>query len=310
MPYSTQRATSDGSLVALDLAIEYFDRSEITVYFDSVLNGRQWAWVGTTNKRISFTPAVANGVQVLVLRSTDLSRVRHEFAQGAAFTYNTVDEDLLQILHIAQEARENAVLTEVFQDFDLHGYKLLNLGTATQPGDAVSLGQFQAHDDLIVSYKNTAQAAALAAAVSEGNALTYANQAAGVVTAALGVTIQPYDAKTAKINVQQEFEKPQTAKPVTVVSGVAADMSVLQQGTIVVNAGTFTVTNPTGHTDGFFYGFWINYTTTHGLAFGSVFKNLSTYTFSNAAGKKDYLVFRSDGTNLYRVGGVADCGGA
>lgn len=310
MSYSTQRTTSDGTLVALDISIEYFDRSEISLYFDSVLNALPWEWVGTTDKKIQFTPPIPDGVDVLLLRTTDLAEIRHQFTGGAAFTYDTLDEDMLQILHIAQEARENAVLTEVFQDFDLHGYRLLNLGTATLPGDAVSLGQFQAHDDLIVSYKNAAAASALAAAVSEGNALTYANQAAGVVTAALGVTIQPYDSKTAKINVQQQFEKPQAAKPVAIVSGVAADMSTVQQGTITVNGSTFTVTNPAGHTDGFFYSLWVSYTTTHGLAFGSAFKNLSTFTFSNAAGKKDYLVFRSDGTNLYRVGGLADCGGA
>lgn len=310
MSYSTQRTTSDGTLVALDISVEYFDRSEISIYFDSVLNKLPWEWVGTTDKKIKFTPAVPNGVKVLLLRTTDLAEIRHQFSGGAAFTYATLDEDLLQILHIAQEARENAVLTEVFQDFDLHGYKLLNLGTATLPGDAVSLGQFQAHDALIVSYKNAAAASALAAAVSEGNALTYANQAAGVVTAAIGVTVQAYDAKTAKLNIANMWEKPQGALPTAITSGVAFDASVVQQPTINVNGSTFTVANPTSHQSGKFYGFWIQYTTTHGLAFGSAFRNLATFTFSNTSGKFDYVVFRSDGTNLYRVGGSADVGGA
>lgn len=200
MAYSTQRTTSDGTLVFLDLALEYFDRSEIGVYFNGIVNAYPWAWVGTTDKRISFTPAIPAGIEVLVLRTTDLAVIRHKFSGGAAFTYETIDEDYTQILHIAQEARENAVITEVFQDFDLHGHKLLNLGLATESGDAVSLGQFQAHDDLIKGYRD---AAATSAAASAASATASAQSAADAATAAtdginaaIGVTVQPYSNKT------------------------------------------------------------------------------------------------------------------
>lgn len=113
MAQSTQRVVSDGTLVLLDLSINYLDRSEITVYFDEVLT-TAWAWVGGTAKQITFSHAVPNGVEVLVKRTTDISKLRHEFSKGAAFTAEVLDEGLTQVLHIAQEAYEdNLALPEL-----------------------------------------------------------------------------------------------------------------------------------------------------------------------------------------------------
>ena len=107
MAYSTHEVVSDGTLVLLDIAIEYFDREDITVYFDGVPNAYPWEWVGPiTQRTISFTPAVLNGVVVLVRRNTDISQPRHIFSLGAQFTTQSMDEDLRQVLQIAQEAKE------------------------------------------------------------------------------------------------------------------------------------------------------------------------------------------------------------
>ena len=67
MAFSTQRVTSNGTLVLLDIAIEYFDRSEIAVLFNGVVNVYPWEWVGSTEKKISFTPAVPNTVEVVLV---------------------------------------------------------------------------------------------------------------------------------------------------------------------------------------------------------------------------------------------------
>ncbi len=51
MAYSTQRAVSDGTLQLLGISIDFFDKSEITAYFNNVpttafiwalTNHRQW----------------------------------------------------------------------------------------------------------------------------------------------------------------------------------------------------------------------------------------------------------------------------
>ena len=166
MSFSIQRAVSDGSMVLLPISIEYFDRSEISVLFDGVVDARQWAWVGTTDTSISFTPAVANLVEVSVRRSTDISEPRHQFSQGAQFTTESLDEDIRQVLHIAQEAKEGSGLGEVYQDLNFHGFKATNMGNGSLPGDAVNHAQMQVHDATIVGYKDAAQASAVAAAAS------------------------------------------------------------------------------------------------------------------------------------------------
>lgn len=107
MASSTQEVVSDGTLVVLDLSIQYLDRSEISVFYDSIpAPSESWEWVGTTEHRIAFTPAVPVDVVVLVRRTTIITKLRHEFSNGAAFTATTLDEDLTQVLHIAQEASE------------------------------------------------------------------------------------------------------------------------------------------------------------------------------------------------------------
>lgn len=166
MAFSIQRAVSDGTMTLLPVSIEYFDREEISVLFDGVLNARQWAWVGTVDKTLSFTPAVDNAVEVMIVRSTDLAELRHQFSLGAQFTAESLDESLLQILHIAQEAKEGSNLGEIFQNLNFHGFKAINMGNGSDPGDAVNHAQMEVHDAIIAGYKDSAQASAVAAAAS------------------------------------------------------------------------------------------------------------------------------------------------
>lgn len=183
MAYSTQRTTSDGTLVLLDISIEYFDRSEIAVLFNGVVGAYPWAWVGDTEKKISFSPAVPNTVEVMLVRTTDLAAVRHMFTLGAQFTTQSLDEDLLQILHIAQEAKENATIEEVFHNLNMHGYRITTIGDGIDPQDAASIAQMVVHDAQIVVYKDAAAASAAAAAASAaGAAVSEANAAAAVPT--------------------------------------------------------------------------------------------------------------------------------
>jgi len=175
------------------------------VMYDGVLNTTGWSWVGTTDKTIAFSPTVPNAVEITVLRKTAISEIRHSFVGGAAFTYQTVDEDLKQVLHIAQEARENSSIADVFQDLDIHGYKLLNVGVATEPGDAVSFGQFSAHDATVLGYVTAASTFATAAEESAIDAAASAVAAASVVGSLIGVTVQAYDVDTAKTDVKQVY---------------------------------------------------------------------------------------------------------
>lgn len=168
--YSTQRVTSDGSLVLLPISIEYFDRSEITVFFDDVLadEGTDWDWVGSTDHTIAFLATVPDGVEVMVVRTTDIASVRHVFVDGAAFLDETMDENYRQMLHIAQEARERASIADMFSDLNMHGFHIINVGEATEPHHAISLAQYQADADGAWTARNQAVAAKDAAVTAQG----------------------------------------------------------------------------------------------------------------------------------------------
>lgn len=111
--YSIQTAVSDGSLTMLPLSIEYDSRDLIHVYFDGVEDARQWAWVGATDKAISFSPAVADGVVVRVQRITALDTVPNIFGAAsppyvgnAEFDADTIDQNFRQTLQVAQESTD------------------------------------------------------------------------------------------------------------------------------------------------------------------------------------------------------------
>lgn len=141
MALSNMMIVSDGNLEFVSISFNYLDRSEINVYFDSVPTST-WVWVGNTNQ-IKFTPKVPNGVTVLITRTTDASDLRHIFSKGAAFTAKSLDEDLRQVLHIVQEARETNLAGDFYSDVDMHGNKVTNLAPGSNPSDAVTFQQLQ-----------------------------------------------------------------------------------------------------------------------------------------------------------------------
>lgn len=143
MSNSVQTVVSNGSLALLDLSINYFDRSHIKVSFDGVEQalGTTWDWVGTTDKKIQFTPVVASGVVVQVKRQTPLDAPRHVYSSpgNAPFNKSTIDENFQQMLYASQEAAEGASLTAFSQDVSAANHKLTELGDAVLDGDAVNL---------------------------------------------------------------------------------------------------------------------------------------------------------------------------
>lgn len=205
MALSNMTIVSDGNLEFVSISFNYLDRSEINVYFDSIPTST-WAWVGDTNQ-IKFTPKVPNGVTVLIARMTDATDLRHIFSAGAAFTAQTLDEDLRQVLHIVQEAKETNLSGDFYSDIDMHGFQINNLGTATLDNQAVSLGQYRAdvlgagvardeaegYRDQTLAYRNqaegfksTAQSSATTATTQAVTATTQAGNASISAGEALG----------------------------------------------------------------------------------------------------------------------------
>lgn len=183
MSYSTQRVVSDGSLVLLSVSIGYLERSHIHVFFNNVENALPWSWVGLTNNQIAFSPAVPNGVEVLVARKTDLSKPYHTFTQGAQFTAKSLDEDIQQVLFIAQEATEQALTGDFYQNVNMHNFRMTNVAAAVNPQDAMTLGQATG---FIQPYVNAAAASAVLSDASADLAASYASASAASASASAG----------------------------------------------------------------------------------------------------------------------------
>src|SRR5690606_25149285 len=146
--YSIQTAVSDGSLTMLPLSIEYDSRDQIHVYFDGVEDARQWAWVGATDKAISFSPAVADGVVVRVQRITTLDTVLNIFGSAtppyvgnAEFDADTIDENFRQTLRVAQESvdRTDEAIADSQVAIDTSVLALSTAQAAVSTADAASL---------------------------------------------------------------------------------------------------------------------------------------------------------------------------
>lgn len=142
--YSIQREVSDGTLSRIVLRIEYEDKESISVYVDDTLldgTGKyKWQWDGDD---IVITPNVPQGSEVLIRRLTAIDKMLHSFEAGAVFNNQSMDENFRQLLHIAQEYSEGSGITDVFSDIDMHGYKIKNVGFATEDGDVVTLKQYR-----------------------------------------------------------------------------------------------------------------------------------------------------------------------
>lgn len=187
MAYSTQRSVSDGTLQLLMIEIEFFDKSEITAYFDNIPT-TEFIWA--TDKSLRFNDPVPNGIEVLLRRTTDLSQPRHIFSQGAQFKDSTLDEDFKQILHISQEAVEGANVGDIYQPLNMHGNPILNVGPAVDDGSAVSLGQVKTESTSAWVAANQAAAALAGVQAAAGVATTQAGIAttqAGIATTQAGI---------------------------------------------------------------------------------------------------------------------------
>lgn len=181
MAYSYQTATSDGTLSLLDVTFPYIERSHVRVYFDEVEfpAGSGWNWVGVSEARISFSPAVPAGVVVLLRRATPADRPLHVFAEGAAFNRESLDDDFRQALFIAQESQEANLVGDYFTDINMHGYQIRNIGVATNDSDALTLGQYKADVDGAYAASQTA--------------IQAANDAVAAVAAVQGTVTQVQD---------------------------------------------------------------------------------------------------------------------
>jgi hypothetical protein len=96
------------------------------------------------------------------------------------------------------------------------------------------------------------------------------------------------------------------AASVAISHNTAWDGTTGQNLTVNVNGSAFTIANPSSAVTGAFYSLYVTFTTSHAIAFGNAFKNVTDLTPSNTAGMYDHFVFRYDGTYMICVASAYD----
>ena len=144
--YSSQTLVSDGTVNRVDLSIEYIDKSDIQVFVDDALlptNGYAWTWA--SDMAINFNQPVRLGSVINIRRNTAYDNIKHTFeVGGAVFKDRNVDENFRQVLYWCQDFIEGKSIEDVWNNLNMHGFRITNIGTAVDSYDVVSLGQYQA----------------------------------------------------------------------------------------------------------------------------------------------------------------------
>lgn len=193
--YSVQREQSDGSLNRISVRVPYFSKDDIHVYVDDVeINSSAteqstytWRWDGDY---IAITPNVASGSEVLVRRITPINEAIHIFDGRSEFDDQSMDENFQQLIYIAQEYSEGSGIKDVFSDINMHGYKITNVGWATDDDDIVTYGQYKKDAEGAKVAMQRAEAAATNAEQHEQNTQAIANQAQTDITASKEAAIE------------------------------------------------------------------------------------------------------------------------
>ena len=148
---ATQIEVSDGTLTSVNVGIEFFEQGDISVALDQAVPltlGTDYQWSAATT--IQFLPTlntpgglVPAGVSVILRRSTEHTEMLNTYDGGAPFSRITLDENFEQLLRLSQEFSEGLGFDGLQNNLDMNGYRVLNLGDAIDPQDAVPLAQVQ-----------------------------------------------------------------------------------------------------------------------------------------------------------------------
>jgi hypothetical protein len=178
--YSIQRAVSDGSLTRIAVTIVYLDKDDVSVWIDGdeiPLEGAEqykWSWDGDD---ILFEQPIPKGLEVYVRRNSYRAGMFNVFNGRAEFSNKSMDENFLQLLYLAQEYSDGSGLRDVYDDINMNGHKITNVGEATEDTDVITYGQYKRDAEGAKVARDEAEAARDAAQQARDEAQAYSDNA-------------------------------------------------------------------------------------------------------------------------------------
>ena len=141
MALTQTQYTGDGSTVLYNFTFPYLAETDVKVKINGVTQPTtEYTFANATTVQINTAPA--NGATVLIFRDTNNDNKRATFYPGSAIKAEDLNENIDQILYVAQEVDNNAMSTigdDAMQgDLDLGNNKIVNLANPISGTDGVN----------------------------------------------------------------------------------------------------------------------------------------------------------------------------
>jgi len=144
--YSYDRYTSTGQ-ASFAITFDYLSSTHIEIYLDGVLQSTGYS-IDTGTNQVTFTSAPGSGVVVLAQRVTPKTKADYQaqiadFANGSVLSESDLDNAVLGLLYISQEAEDSGATNAISKDladnlWDAESIRIKNVGTPTGSADAVT----------------------------------------------------------------------------------------------------------------------------------------------------------------------------
>ena len=145
--YSYDRYSADGSTTQFNITVDYLSSAHLEVHLDGVKQTSGFT-INTSTKKVTFTSAPGSGVIVLIKRVTPKTKSEYQaqiadFTNGSVLTDTDLDNAVLGLLYITQEAEDAGASNAISKDltdnlWDADSTRIKNVGAPTDTLDAVT----------------------------------------------------------------------------------------------------------------------------------------------------------------------------
>lgn len=184
MAFSRLKYPGDGSTVsfAVNFTLGFISRSDVKAYVIGEVDGlggqlyRTITWIN--DGLITISGAAPTVGQTLVIeRTVSKTALQNDYVNGAAVEAENLDNSNKQAVMLVHEVLDGRFTDPLTGNLDMGNNKIVNLGPATNGGDAVNLTQLQDFTGNAPAYAAAAAASASTATTQAGIATTQAGTA-------------------------------------------------------------------------------------------------------------------------------------
>ena len=141
MAVTQSQYTGNGSTVLYNFTFPYLNATDVKVKLNGVTQATtEYSFANATTIQMNTAPA--NGAAVIIFRDTDNDNKKATFYPGSAIKAEDLNDNIDQILYVAQEVDNNAMSTigdDAMQgNLDLGNNKIVNLANPTSGTDGVN----------------------------------------------------------------------------------------------------------------------------------------------------------------------------